>query len=199
MSLQYFSTFEPYNSSDDDNVGTEDSESSNENIIMNDDDTYTNTEDLDIEDQIFYADEEFMDAPRVHEGYYLGNAANFSGKEYTLDIVISPTTFFRFRYYDILNYLNQYSIFDRRQVSPVDILKLYIIENHYTVIIKTYWLRLIQRHWKQVFRQRKRVIQQRKSLTNLRYRELNGRHLVGVNYIPGLYGMLSIYARFSAV
>lgn len=194
MSLQYFSTFEPYNSSEDDNDGTEDSESSNENIIMNDDDTYTNTEDLDVEDQIFYADEEFMDAPRVHGGYYLGNAANFSGKEYTLDIVISPTTFFRFRYHDILNYLNQYSIFDRRQVSPVDILKLYIIENHYTVIIKTYWLRLIQRHWKQVFRQRKRVIQQRKSLTNLRYRELNGRHLMGVNYIPGLYGMLSIYA-----
>ncbi len=49
-------------------------------------------------------------------------------------------------------------------------------------IIKTFWIKLIQRKWKKIFKNRKEIISQRKRITNLRERELTGRFPGKLNY-----------------
>ena len=55
-------------------------------------------------------------------------------------------------------------------------------------ILKTFWLRIIQKKWKKVFQERKNIIKQRCNLLNLSTRELR-RNLY--TNVPGLRGMLS--------
>ena len=55
--------------------------------------------------------------------------------------------------------------------------------------MKTYWLRLIQRCWKTVYRKRMEISKQRAQLTNLRYREIYGKWPYGINYLPSIRDM----------
>jgi hypothetical protein len=55
-------------------------------------------------------------------------------------------------------------------------------------ILKTFWLRIIQKKWKKVFQERKNIIKKRCNLLNLSTRELR-RNLY--TNVPGLRGMLS--------
>ena len=41
--------------------------------------------------------------------------------------------------------------------------------------IKTFWLKIVQRKWKKVFAERKKVLKKRKSLRALHYREIHGK------------------------
>jgi hypothetical protein len=59
-------------------------------------------------------------------------------------------------------------------------------------VIKTTWIRLIQRTWKRVYKERMRAIALRCSLACQRRMELRGRCIDGAQYIPGLRGMLVI-------
>jgi hypothetical protein len=58
-------------------------------------------------------------------------------------------------------------------------------------ILKTFWLRIIQKKWKKVFQERKNVIRQRCNLSNLSIREIRGRWHESCFNLPGLRGMLS--------
>ena len=58
-------------------------------------------------------------------------------------------------------------------------------------ILKTFWLRIIQKKWKKVFQERKNVIRQRCYLSNLSIREIRGRWPSSCYNLPGLKGMLS--------
>jgi len=60
-----------------------------------------------------------------------------------------------------------------------------------TVVLKTFWISLLQRHWRKVLRERKERIEKMKSPSYLLMRELNGRKYL--NPYPSLYGMLSVY------
>lgn len=57
-------------------------------------------------------------------------------------------------------------------------------------ILKTVWIRIIQRKWKNVFAERQNVINQRKYLYNLRFIEYNGKWPQICSILPGLKGML---------
>jgi hypothetical protein len=57
-------------------------------------------------------------------------------------------------------------------------------------ILKTFWLRIIQKKWKKVFQERKNIISQRCNLTNLSTRETRGRWPQSCSNLPGLKGML---------
>ena len=59
------------------------------------------------------------------------------------------------------------------------------------VVLKTFWIRLVQRTWKRVYRERRRVVQLRCSRQCQRHVELTGRYIEGAQYLPGLCGMLS--------
>ena len=60
--------------------------------------------------------------------------------------------------------------------------------NMYNVTIKTFWIKIIQRNWKRVLRERKNIISKSKGLLNY----LNNREL-GINRtsLPCLHGMLN--------
>ena len=58
-------------------------------------------------------------------------------------------------------------------------------------ILKTFWLRIIQRKWKKIFQERKNIIRQRCSIYNLNIRQIYGKWPQHCIKLPGLKGMLS--------
>ena len=108
---------------------------------------------------------------------------------------VSPNTYFRYAHTDVLRYLVNYSII--RAFKPkIDIIQLRILpDDTFTCVLKTHWLRLIQRHWKKVVAQRKKVILGRKNPTNRKMKEITGKYPYGLNNIPELRGMLFVYNK----
>jgi len=62
---------------------------------------------------------------------------------------------------------------------------------HCIAILKTFWLKIIQRKWKNIIRDRKIIIKQRCHPNSLRYKEINGVWPKICIHYPVLQGMLS--------
>jgi hypothetical protein len=66
-----------------------------------------------------------------------------------------------------------------------------ILPTHEAIaILKTFWLRIIQRKWKKIFAERKQIITLRKQTSSLYYRQIYGKWPELCNYLPSLNGML---------
>tara|TARA_B110000967_G_scaffold204830_1_gene248115 strand:+ start:9208 stop:9888 length:681 start_codon:yes stop_codon:yes gene_type:complete len=178
---------------------------------------FINTQTDDAYDHIYDQDEQHVLSDKIHNKYYIGQCYKFkeelndvcSSDNIFLSISVSPITFFRHSYSDIMNYLtifgsfncfNYYSnLFNRNSTQNIDIMKTIVIENDnyqvYTVILKTYWLRLIQRHWKKVYKQQHCIIRQRCKIKNMRYREIHGTYPEKIARLPGLKGLLNCYLK----
>tara|TARA_A100001015_G_C14954304_1_gene698097 strand:- start:1007 stop:1537 length:531 start_codon:yes stop_codon:yes gene_type:complete len=73
---------------------------------------------------------------------------------------------------NIRNYSN---IIDDGKYIKLDIVEMHELNGHEMVgFIKTFWLRILQRKWKKIFKKRKEVIRKRKFLSSLKNREING-------------------------
>ena len=59
------------------------------------------------------------------------------------------------------------------------------------VILKTIWLRLIQRTWKNIYKNKQLINQKRSIVTNILYRSQTGKWPHDCNRLPTLKGMLS--------
>jgi len=57
-------------------------------------------------------------------------------------------------------------------------------------IIKTIWLRIIQRTWKKIYSQQKEVLNKRKCLSSIHYREIRGVWPPNCSYYPTIKGMM---------
>jgi hypothetical protein len=57
-------------------------------------------------------------------------------------------------------------------------------------ILKTFWLKIIQRAWKKVFQKRMEILAVRKSLYAIRYKEVNGKYPSNCRDFPSLTGLL---------
>jgi hypothetical protein len=81
-------------------------------------------------------------------------------------------------------------------VSKDDYIRPQIAENitletgHCVCIIKTIWIKLIQRTWKKVFALRKTIIKRRSNINSLKIRELTGKWPENCRVYPQLQGML---------
>lgn len=153
-----------------------------------------------IYDRIYFDDIEFLDTEKETNKYYIGLYEYIrSQSELLLGMTVSPNIFYKYPYNDVSRYLRAYSIVRNKfSTKNIQIMKLKIDThtNTYTVLIKTYWIRLIQRHWKKIYKERMSFIKIRKRLSNQRHFELNGRYISGNNTLsPSLYGMLSIYNK----
>ena len=62
---------------------------------------------------------------------------------------------------------------------------------HSVAIIKTIWIKLIQRKWKKVYAERVNIIRQRMYYSSLKTRELTGRWPQSCDYLPTIYGIMS--------
>jgi hypothetical protein len=148
----------------------------------------------DIIDEIAESEEDFLDLDKIHLQYYIGSAIYFP--EYNsiqLDTTISPATLFSYNMNHIKLYLAEYSICHIMQNLPcIHILQLDIRpDGEYCAIIKTFWLKIIQRTWKKQFAKRRNIILSRGHIAAQRHFELTGTYPRELRNIPGLRGLLA--------
>ena len=97
---------------------------------------------------------------------------------------VSPTI----KHSTIRNYKN---IIARSDYIRPEIAECIVLPSQHTVaIIKTIWIKIIQRKWKKVYAERKKVIKTRMQYSSLKTREITGRWPQSCNYLPTLYGLL---------
>jgi hypothetical protein len=68
-------------------------------------------------------------------------------------------------------------------------------EEEFVSIIKTIWIRLIQRTWKKIYKLRKEILSKRCKITSLQYRERHGTWPASCNSLPTISGMLFALAK----
>ena len=148
--------------------------------------------------RMYISNREYLDEEdKTHLRYYLGSASLINEK-WLLETAISPQLFFSHSYKRICNYLKNFSVHSRAQ-KTVSILQLHIedIENTpwtcYYVINKTFWIRLIQRHWRKICKRNKMIINGRKCPRNQYFRQIRGKYPIGYNQLYGLHGLLAQY------
>lgn len=141
-----------------------------------------------VSDAIFEMDEDFMDADKLDEAYYIGLPGYLANQNQLLLMnSISPKAFFKHDHDDVLKYLVEYST-SRVHKPDVHILQVHVDERQaYNVTIKTFWLKLVQRAWKRVFRERQEIISQNKNP-----RLIQGRSLGNISRpkLPSIRGLL---------
>lgn len=89
---------------------------------------------------------------------------------------ITNSTFHKFSYHDCYYYLYHNSVI-RNDIEPkIDIMHLHIknpntMEECYEVVVKTFWLKLVQRTWRNVLKKRKQWLAKNASIF-IRQREI---------------------------
>lgn len=68
---------------------------------------------------------------------------------------------------------------------------IYLSGSECVAILKTFWLKIIQRTWKKIYKKRCTIIALRKSPSSLFYRERHGKWPDNCLYLPSLQGLLS--------
>jgi hypothetical protein len=171
---------------------------SEEDLAVMDSDVETDSEeefddDIDIEiDHIYYEDAAHAESNKTNLSYYIG-LSYFSRYENSIlfSNSISNRSFFRHSIYNVVTYLKTYSIFCGSR-SQVDIMKLHISNNGtYAVVLKTFWLRLIQRTWKKMFARQKQILRKRATPRVQLYYQCHGKYPRELRYVPTLHGMFS--------
>jgi hypothetical protein len=142
-----------------------------------------------------YEDEiDFLETDKINNQYLIGLPIKYQN-QIILGSYISSDSFFNYPINDILNYLKNYSIM-RIKKPKIHIMKLNILNNEtYTVILKTFWIKIIQRHWKKTFNIRNLIIKKRMSYNARSHNELRGRYPFGLNIISTINGLLSVYKQ----
>ena len=176
---------------DSDDVSTSSDE---ENFIYNE---YYN-EFISIRNNSFYmTDEEYesvynydnhSEEDRIDGKLYIGSYLPMS-HFFLFQLSVSVEAFYHFPYITIQQYLST-PIQDIVVYEPIEIMKLEIDDDSYKVILKTHWIRIIQRNWKRVYKERCKVIQLRKSIVCQHQFEITGKYLYKAQYLPSLQGML---------
>jgi len=162
--------------------------SDNESIISE-----TNSE---IINNIYQEEIDFLDSDKIDNNYYIGNYLYINKDNLLLlSSSISPKTFFKYSSNEIIEYLYSFSI-GYTSLYNIQIMKLCISKNNiYTVILKTFWINLIKRHFKKIFIEKKKIIKKRKNLKIMEYNQIHGRYPYGLNNYPSLRGMLAEYSK----
>lgn len=147
-------------------------------------------------DNIYYDQQEYYDDIRENNTYHLGMCKNYgysTTSPYVLLNVLNVKSFFKYSINSIMTFLTGYSpvyVSDPK----IDIIKVYHykidkFQFGYNCIIKTMYLRLIQKCWKRQLQRREEIYKKRMTVSSILYRQLHGRWPDGLNCLPGLYGL----------
>ena len=184
-----------HSTSDDDRVDDDD-----ESIIIDDMDDYSDSDDEDdvpeYVTEIYQEDSYHLYREKQDKHYYIGFCKPMHKPRLILMAnSVSPNTFFQHSYERIYQYLQNYSTLLLR--SPkIEIMQLHITRDDvYSIVIKTHWLRLVQRHWKGIFKKRAAIMQNRMTFHSLYTFEITGNYPYGLRKLPSLYGMMNSYTR----
>lgn len=146
---------------------------------------------IDMVDEIYATDHEHSFMEKKDKHYYLGIYEHCSNDNlFIMTNSISANTYFKFSHEDCLQYLYWYGI--TMSVEPnLQLLQLHINDDQvYTVVLKTFWLKIIQRKWKNIYKKRMEVLNVRKRAQSIFHKETTGQWPVHANYFTGLKGML---------
>ena len=148
-----------------------------------------------IYDEIFDNDSEFLDSEKEDGNYYLGNISIEDDNHMILSNSVSVPTFYDHPAETIQGYLYNYGVLERA-THNVDIIQLTITpDDMYTCVLKTHWLRLVQRHWRKVYANKIQTIRQRMNLKSIRYFETYGKYPDHCMILPKMTGMLACYKK----
>lgn len=188
-----------------------DSESDDSIIIDLDDNSSANTDnetdDSDDDDEgieydsIHNEDSSHFYSEKEHGKYYIGlchlqNTPN--SNLWLLSTSVSARSFLRHSYDNINNYLYYYGLvrIPRCKVQIMQVQRL--PDETCAVIIKTYWLRLVQRQWKKTYRKRKMMVRNRMHPTAQQYKQIHGYYPPHISRMPSIRGMLSKYVKYTS-
>lgn len=77
------------------------------------------------------------------------------------------------------------------KIKPEIVECIYLNTNECVSIIKTIWIKLIQRTWKKIYKDRQSILKKRCNIFSLKYREINGKWPKVCKTMPTISGMLS--------
>jgi len=132
-------------------------------------------------------------------GYYIGMAhkdqCNNGEIIFILASHISATSFFAHNLYISHCYLYHYNTFvcedTEHPHKQIEIMKLIVLEDGtFSVLLKTFWLRLVQRRWKKIMENRKDQLCKRCGLHSLNRREITGKFPLELLREKGIMGMM---------
>lgn len=89
----------------------------------------------------------------------------------------------------IRNYYNMIS--SPNYIKPEIGENIYLESGHCVCIIKTVWLKIIQRAWKKIYKLRMDIIKKRTNIESLKHRKMTGKWPENCMYLPSLRGMLN--------
>jgi hypothetical protein len=141
-------------------------------------------------------DDPLIDEPKQHNQYYLGSCKLIRPDNYYLMLcAVSNRIFLQYPASVVSRYMESASLIYVHRPT-IDIMKLEFLPNQMcTVVKKTFWMRLIQRCWRSVLRDRLKIRLRRGSIMAQRAFEMTGRWPIGLNVLPGLNGMMRTYSN----
>ena len=84
-------------------------------------------------------------------------------------------------------YPNYSKIVRDNNYFTLDIYKIYCLDTWHTIgVKKTFWIKLIQRRWKKIYKERLNIINERKRISSLLYREKNGEWPSTLKILPSI-------------
>lgn len=160
---------------------------------------YTNIARADIIYDIENYEEAYIDCEKQNGNYYLGSCVyTRETGAIQLSTAISVDALFKYNICAIQLYLEEYDM-HRGSMSSVHIMQLDIKpDGEYCAIIKTFWLKIIQRAWKTQFAKRKTAIRMRGRIQSQYYFMIHGRYPEGLTHIPGIRGLLRQFTSADA-
>ena len=155
-------------------------------VIIEDSDS----ESIDINEYLFniYSDEVSHEV-MTHNHYYLGLKGYVQILDYCEIIILSTVSAYSFFEHDeniVVNYLTDFLTTFTYQ-PKIEIIKLHINSyGVYNAIVKTFWLKIIQRKWKNILKERNTIKLKCMNLHFIINREINPMPI----FYPTLQGML---------
>lgn len=133
----------------------------------------------------------------IIEGYYLTNCRY---KIFHTNWIYETAEFINHQYKFLDSYKhnlfpNYRNIVLRETYVKPEIIECIYIEETCVAILKTFWLKIIQRFWKNIFRNRLIAYKNRKNIYAIQYNERNGKWPTNCYSVGGLRGMLAKLKR----
>jgi hypothetical protein len=121
-------------------------------------------------------------------------------KNLNMRLINSTVENITYEYNHLHNYFhpifrNYQNIVRNNFIKPEIVECVYLSSNHCIAILKTFWIKIIQRTWKNILKKREEINKRKYRIASLRYREIYGKWPTDCNdYLP-LKGMLSPLKR----
>lgn len=145
----------------------------------------------DIMDEIADEENEYIESEKHHGQYYLGIVkVDRRYNEILMSTSMSLSSFYTYDIITMSKYLELHSEFKYRKQPRIHIIQLHIEYGVYKAVIKTFWLRIIQRTWKRIYKEKMRIVTARGHPNVQHYFATHGKYPPGLNWLPGLDGMM---------